>query len=146
MSKIIDWFYDKFGNIIIPKTATKAVYDENGNTLDRVLSDMDSSIEENSNQIGILNSNMIDKTTYSKLLKISFFDVDVVSDANACAPIEDSRANPYNVLNIKSLTTDVLVQQMKGWGGNYVGVKMTDYQGNTMPTTTIRVRVYTVDY
>lgn len=89
---------------------------------------------------------MVDKTTYSKLLKTSFFDVDVTSDNNGCAQIEDNRVDPYNVFNIKSLTTDVLVQQMRGWDGNHVGVRMTDYQGNTKPTTTAKVRVYTVDY
>lgn len=33
MAKIIDWFHDRFGNIIIPKTVTKAIYDENGNPI-----------------------------------------------------------------------------------------------------------------
>lgn len=61
MSKIIDWLYDKLGNTLIPKTVTKAVYDSEGNSLDGILSGLESSVSDANNQISTLKSNINDK-------------------------------------------------------------------------------------
>lgn len=79
-------------------------------------------------------------------LKISFVDISVTSDNNACAQIVAANVTEYNVLCVKSMTSNVLVQLMYGWSGTAIGVRLTDYLGAALPNTTCNIRLYSVDY
>lgn len=62
MSTIIDKLKDKFGNLVLPITNTKAVYDDNGNRLDNTLNTINKSL------IGISNADYVSEASIDQVV------------------------------------------------------------------------------
>lgn len=120
MANILNWLKDKKGNTIVPKTLTKAIQDENGETLETTVQNIENSLDS-------LNSNLEKWNAPSK-------NITIKSDTDYSAILQIDTADPTAYINrpcrVLQTSTGSAISNMPSifpQGTNFIGIRYVDY-------------------